>query len=100
MQLRELALGGAELLTTLVAGASNLEEAQELVNCEISLGDISPLGFRICDSTLPYRAGDHLDQSLVGDVLTIRDRERDGRFTARRWSITAAEGDLAALRVG
>ncbi len=84
------------VLSECVSAAQSLEEARELVNCEISLGAATTSGFRITASTLPYRVGDLLDPRFDGRSMTISDRAPDAATWQRRWEIVAAEGDWAA----
>jgi hypothetical protein len=81
-----------------VNAAASTAEAQALVNCEISFGSVSAEGFRITASTLPYRAGDYLQQHFGADMFTTMDRAANGDAVTRDWDIVSTEGELAALR--
>jgi hypothetical protein len=81
-----------------VAAAETLEQAQALVDCEISFGMAAPDGFRITASSLPYRVGDVLGQSLTKDSVGTRDRDERGDPVDRRWEIVDREGDIGALQ--
>jgi hypothetical protein len=84
-------------LAECVAAAPSLRHAQQLVDCEISFGDVCAGGFRISASSLPFRIGDTLQPQFVRDRLTTRDRAADGAALIRHWEITAGEGELGAL---
>ncbi|HEY0340430.1 MAG TPA: hypothetical protein VGC34_06470 [Steroidobacteraceae bacterium] len=48
---------GYRTLAEYVAAATDLAHARELIDCEISFGEIDASGLRITASTLPYRVG-------------------------------------------
>jgi hypothetical protein len=80
---------GNETLAQCVAAASTLAEAQALVDCEISFGEVEGGSFRIAASSLPYRVGAVLQPALHrGGTMTLERRE---------WQIVEQEGELAAL---
>lgn len=84
-------------LAECVTAAPSLRYAQQLVDCEISFGDVQREGFRITASSLPFRIGDALDPHLAHERLTTLDRAADGAPLIRHWEITAGEGELDAL---
>lgn len=84
-------------LAECVAGAPSLRHAQQLVDCEISFGDVQAGVFRITASTLPFRIGDTLDPHFARDRLTTLDRAADGAALTRHWEITTVEGELSEL---
>jgi len=94
---RALLAAADRTLAECVAGAASLRQAQALVDCEISFGNVLAAGFRITASTLPHRVGDELDPLLRRERLTTSDRAATGTARMRHWSIVGAEGDLAAL---
>lgn len=51
---------GHRSLAECVARAPDLKHAQELIDCEISFGNVEESGLRITASTLPYRIGARL----------------------------------------
>jgi hypothetical protein len=53
---------GYRTLAEYVAAATDLEQAHELVDCEISFGRVEQQGLRITASTLPYRVGAVLER--------------------------------------
>lgn len=62
-------------------------QAQALIDCEISLGTVTPEGWRIERSTLPWREGALLlgpDAELAGARLDVADVDRDGTPFQRR----------------
>ena len=94
---RSLVPPAQKTLGECVAGARSLEHAQQLVDCEISFGNVSPSGFCITQSSLPYRRGDVLKQRLTNDTVITMDRAPNGDPIARHWRITEVEGERAAL---
>jgi hypothetical protein len=94
---RALTLAGPQSLDEYVAAATTLEQAQQLVDCEISFGRALPAGFQITASTLPWRVGARLDPRIARSQLTTLDCAANGSAVSRRWEIVGAEGDLAAL---
>ena len=94
---RALPAAAGRTLAECVAAAPSLRHARQLVDCEISFGDVHAAGFRISASSLPFRIGDALQPQFVRDRLTTRDRAADGAALVRHWEITAGEGELGAL---
>jgi hypothetical protein len=92
-------LAAGASLADCVAGAASLAMAQQLVDCEISFGNVTSAGWVISRSSLPYREGAHLDPRPVAG--THRCRTADGGagegVTCRTWEILELEGDAAAL---
>ncbi len=84
-------------LAECVAAAPGLRDAQQLVDCEISFGDVRVAEFRITASSLPFRIGDALQPQFERAHLTTLDRAPGGAPLVRHWEITAAEGELGAL---
>lgn len=77
---RGLDLAAGDSLPARVAKAG-IDEARALVDCEISLGTVTPAGWRIDRSTLPWRVGDLLlpaGAAIAGGGLTVQDRAADG----------------------
>jgi hypothetical protein len=76
-------------LTALMDGELALEQKRDLVDLEISLGDIDAYGtWTIRRSTLPFKVGDALLlERTAADTLEICDRGRDGGRFLRRWRI-------------
>ncbi len=81
-------------LAECVADAATLNAAQELIDCEISLGEVRGDRFQIVASTLPFRVGDDLAVHAVRDTASIRDRDARGNYVVRHWEITASEGEM------
>jgi hypothetical protein len=94
---RSLVPPAKKTLGECIAEAASLEHAQQLVDCEISFGNVSPNGFCITQSSLPYRRGDVLKQRLTNDTVITMDRAPNGDPIARHWRITESEGERAAL---
>ena len=80
-----------------VAEASSLEQAQALVDCEISFGNVCPEGLLITASSLPYRVGNILAPHILDHTLTTTNRAPDGNTTTHQWEITGCEGELHLL---
>jgi hypothetical protein len=91
---RHLSLRRPGALETAVATARSVNEARELVNCEISFGCIERAKHRITASTLPWRVGDDLRPMREGSYLRTADRAPAGMVINRRWEIITAEGNL------
>ena len=84
-------------LAECVAAAPSLRHAQQLVDCEISFGDVRAGVFRITASTLPFRIGDALNPHFARARLTTLDRAADGAPLTRHWEITGVEGEPSEL---
>lgn len=95
---RAVPLPGHRTLGECVAAAGTVEHAQALVDCEISFGIVTLDGFRITASSLPYRIGSSLNQSLTNGMVSILDRDARGNPVDRHWEIVDGEGDLGVLR--
>ncbi len=92
-------------LRDLVAATPNLQEAQDLVDCEISQGAITSAGWIVQRSSLPFREAEDIDPEHFahagGDyphgMLVTRDTASDGRRTLHHWDILDIEGDAGAI---
>lgn len=87
-------------LEACVAGAASLRAAQDMLDCEISLGRIGRGGWRICRSTLPFLAGSRLDIGWApgcGHRVLRRMPDADGAWARVAYEVEAAEGDAGAL---
>jgi len=96
---RTLSAAAGRTLCQCIAQAATLQQAQRLVDCEISFGNALPAGFLISASTLPWRIGDVLDPRLTSGQLDTMDRKADGVARRRRWQIIDSEGEPAGLAV-
>ena len=89
----------ARTLSELLADVPALRDAQDLVDCEISFGDIGPDGWRIRHSSLPFKEG--LEFEFRGGVsaggMRNADIAPDGSARERCWQITRIEGGVVAL---
>jgi len=66
---------------------TDAQQAQALIDCEISLGTVTPEGWRIDHSTLPWRKGALLlapDAVLEGARLEVADVDANGKAMTRR----------------
>lgn len=85
-------------LTALIQGADLLRQMQELVDCEISQGEVDEEGWRIARSSLPYKVGATCSvQPGPGRHLAMADMDEAGRAIIRLWEIAAEEGDGSAI---
>jgi hypothetical protein len=94
---RPMLAAAGRTLGQCIAGAATLQQAQGLVDCEISFGTALPGGFQITASTLPWRIGDILDPRFTRGRLGTMDRTPNGAARRRRWEIADSEGEPAAL---
>jgi hypothetical protein len=87
---------GADLTACLKAIGS-LEEAQDLFDCEISLGRVRDRQWRIERSSLPFREGHRLRPGIEDETggLMIDDIAADGSFIRRAWQILSYEAMTA-----
>jgi hypothetical protein len=96
---RSVAPPAHKTLPECIAEVSSLNDAQALIDCEISFGTVSAAGFQITASSLPYRIGDVLNPRYSGGRLTTLDRSAAGAIVTRQWEIIEPEGDLKAIAV-
>ncbi len=74
---------------------TNAEQAQALVDCEISLGTVTPQGWRIDRSTLPWREGALLlgpEAMLERALLEVADVDAQGLPLTRRLKLLGLHG--------
>jgi hypothetical protein len=95
---RGLSLPPLRSLSDGIAAAADIHAARALIDCEISFGSITPGGFQITASTLPFRVGRTLDQQVMPHSVVLRDLDPDGVAVARRWDVLETEGELHHLR--
>jgi hypothetical protein len=80
-----------------------LHEAQDLIDCEISSGQIGADGWRIEHSSLPFKEGQMLKPiglQSASDSLETADLAPDGTPITRQWMITRRQGALCELMGG
>ncbi|MEI9901835.1 MAG: hypothetical protein WDN31_18935 [Hyphomicrobium sp.] len=79
--------------------AASLEAARQLVDCEISFGQVSGTAWTIVRSSLPYREGARLDPKIdrFENRCGTADVAADGSAMQRHWDIMELEGDVTAL---
>ncbi|WP_227985015.1 hypothetical protein [Nocardia spumae] len=76
----------------------DLSAAQDLADCEIAIGSISPTGWHIDISSLPFRQGHSFVATDAGDELHILDLEpARPRPRPIRWRIESLVGAFADL---
>ncbi|MGF7237503.1 MAG: hypothetical protein ACQSGP_21450 [Frankia sp.] len=83
-----------------VRGATSLRVAQDLLDCEVSLGRVDSRAWTVERSSLPFKVGTPLAPEFLpgaGDRYRTADLTADGTPTPRTWEIITAEGDLGAL---
>ncbi len=93
---RAAAFESRDSLTARLAAATP-EQAQQLVDCEISLGTITAQGWRIDRSTLPWREGALLlppGAEFDAGRLTVADHDPHGRPEARVLRLGELHGSL------
>jgi hypothetical protein len=83
-------------LSDAVRAAPSLAAAQDLIDCELSIGAAKDT-WRITRSSLPWRVGMALDPRLVGPDLLTRDVSEEGTAIERRWAIVQQDGAIAEL---
>lgn len=91
---RAVALPAGRDLAALLCDA-DAAQAQALIDCEISFGTITPEGWRIDRSTLPWREGALLlgaDARMASGVLTVADVDPTGAPMARRLELLDLHG--------
>lgn len=99
---RAAALPLGTRLEALVAAAETLAAAQDLLDCEISVGTRRDGPWRIERSTLPYREGSTLGLGTMGDeasALTTQDQDAAGAPLTRTWTVLSREGRLDLLQM-
>lgn len=97
---RSVAAPAGLTLIDCIAAAPNAIAARNLIDCEISQGVVTPAGWHIERSSLPYKAGKTLDpRSPPGrsSSLVVSDIDRNGAALERRWSIVDLQGHLRDL---
>lgn len=75
-----------------IAAAATRAAGQDLVDCEIAIGDVDGDRWTITASTLPFREGEDLAPRREHGRLTHADRTADGEPFRRAWAIVEAEG--------
>ena len=85
---RELTLPPQLHLTECVSLAPTLAAAQDLVDCELSLGRITEAGWVIDRSSLPWRENTSVTLSIADESLVLATSGGD----KRRWAIVNIEG--------
>lgn len=92
-------LARARSLADVLEATADPAAARMLLDCEISVGTVSPTGrCRLVRSTLPAAAGSTLEVFVLPDG-TARTREvrPDGTRTTRSWKVLMLEGCASAL---
>ena len=92
---RGMALAPGEVERRL--GSASAAEALGLIDCEISFGTVTPQGWRIDRSSLPWRVGDLLlsiGARIAGARLDVADTAADGLPFARRLRLVELHGSL------
>jgi hypothetical protein len=80
-----------------VTNAPTVTAAQDLIDCEISQGIVTPAGWIIRRSTLPFKEGRRLDPRLVpgrSAKLVVSELSRNGRDIERYFDIANVQGEL------
>jgi len=84
-------------LSRLLDGATSLDEAQGLFDCEVSFGRSGAEGWRIERSSLPFREGQSLGAELDDDLesFAIDELTHEGVAIKRSWRVDAWESTRA-----
>jgi hypothetical protein len=90
---RPTATGFGRRLGEMVREAPSRTAAQDLVDCEISIGSVSN-HWTIERSTLPWRVGARLDVRVRDARIVSDDAAPDGTPVQRAWSICTTQGDI------
>jgi hypothetical protein len=96
---RAVTMPAHQTMSECVSAAPTLQHAQALLDFEISFGARSAEGFRITESSLPYRVGDILGQRFANNAVSTMDRAANGDAVTRHWDIIETEGDAGALQL-
>ncbi len=97
---RSVTLPQHRSLRDCVMAAANLRNAQDLLDCEISLGTVAGPCWTIEDSSLPFREGHDLCPRFSGidrGVVETADVTSDGAVMTRRWEVTETQGAAGEL---
>jgi hypothetical protein len=97
---RSAALPPHHTLGDLVVGAACLQDAQDIVDCEISLGRVDRSGWLVEHSSLPFKEGwrpSPRRPPRTDRVIDMRDLQADGRPYERRREVMDVEGSLEDL---
>ncbi len=86
-------------LRQLIDAAPTVGAMQDLVDCEISFGSIGVEGWRIEQSSLPFKEHRCLQPALEhrGTMLRTHDLGVDGKAVERLWNVVRLEGDISEL---
>jgi hypothetical protein len=84
-------------LPDVVAAATSLLYARQLLDCEISQGVIDDGTWRITRSTLPFRVGDALSPRWQDEALSVADRAACGAATRTTWRVAETSGDTSGI---
>jgi hypothetical protein len=92
---RMVALPPGVSLTRSIEGAASLRVAQDLIDCELSIGRTGPAGWIIERSSLPFKEGLRLDPRIqdCGAKYLTADLAPEGTWTNREWDVLHIEGD-------
>jgi hypothetical protein len=98
---RRVPVSGCTTLANCIAETQDINAAQDLVDCEVSFGNVETAGWRITHSTLPWREGNCLQpqrKSFPGGFgLRIGDISAEGHSVMRNWVVETVQGSLADL---
>jgi hypothetical protein len=97
---RSVALPPHRMLSELVAATMRLEDAQDIVDCEISLGRLDHGGWLVERSSLPFKEWwrpSPRQPARTDRFIDMCDLQADGRPYDRRWDVIDVEGSLDDL---
>lgn len=78
-----------------MVGQADMAAARDLLDCEIAVGRVTPEGWLIDRSTLPWREGAMLlaaNAAIAGDMLAVADVDADGHPFARLLELVELHG--------
>ena len=85
-------------LTEAIRSAPTPEAARRLLDCEVAFGQVENGIWRIERSSLPFRAGQHLDViSTSASTLSLMDSHFDEGARKRHWRIVDLRGELQTV---
>jgi hypothetical protein len=92
---RMVALPSGVSLTESIEGTASLRVAQDLIDCEISIGGTGSAGWIIKRSSLPFKEGLRLHPRIqdCGAKYLTADVTPEGTWTDREWDVLHIEGD-------
>jgi len=95
---RPIALDAGVTLSDCVAAADSPQQAQAMIDCEITLGSAGVGANVILASTHPWRVGQCFELACAQSTARSGDVDPAGLAVTRRWEVIEAEGDPGVFR--